>query len=466
MAEKDILDKLVPISLASSPTPAIAPLPPSQDTTPDQLTSFYRPSPIPYVRHSPLPPSASAQINAVAKTIATQVATNLISKIPAPPQQATQVSDGLIHGDAIWEIDPAYSLVRDEFMGGTTTTGGIGDVGWSLFTFNSGGAKTAVRGVAGLPAMGAFAISNGSNANGYDNVNLTASSVGAAASPFIPLFDYPVGWKAIFIFALATGDADALTAPYFTQKSLYVGLASAGQVSAWPARPAIFMGLRYDTDTTAPSIADSTFHFEVVSNPATNSTRNNTQGTVIDTGIAPDFGVYRLEIEMIAPGVITMSLNGSAPQTFSVPTATAGGTGASGQQAMVVSNIGRFNPGTLAGSSNALVFAAGSKVAISGITTVALAFLNAGGPYTLLNMAVEVSGHFRIVHANVGNTSSANGAMTGFPAVIPIFSFGNDTQAAPTADTLSFLADFFSLVWNPGVGGGTGTPNRLLPRYF
>ncbi len=80
---EDIQDKLIPISAASGPTHVIAPLAPSQDTTPDQIAYFQRPNSIPFVRHSPLPAAANAQINAVAKTIAQQVVAE------TPPQAAT-----------------------------------------------------------------------------------------------------------------------------------------------------------------------------------------------------------------------------------------------------------------------------------------------------------------------------------------------------------------------------------------
>lgn len=70
---EDIQDKLIPISAQSGPMHVIAPLAPSQDTTPDQIAYFNRPNAIPFVRHSPLPAAANAQINAVVKTIAQQV---------------------------------------------------------------------------------------------------------------------------------------------------------------------------------------------------------------------------------------------------------------------------------------------------------------------------------------------------------------------------------------------------------
>ena len=58
-------DQLVRIAV-----PVLAALSPSQDTTPDQLTSFYRPAALPLVRHSPLPVAANAPVNAAANASA------------------------------------------------------------------------------------------------------------------------------------------------------------------------------------------------------------------------------------------------------------------------------------------------------------------------------------------------------------------------------------------------------------
>ena len=49
---------------------------------------------------------------------------------------------------------------------------------------------------------------------------------------------------------------------------------------------------------------------------------NNTQGTVIDTGVTPTVSTFhRLDIQCIAAGIITMSFDGAAPQSFTVPNA-------------------------------------------------------------------------------------------------------------------------------------------------
>jgi hypothetical protein len=54
-----------------------------------------------------------------------------------------------------------------------------------------------------------------------------------------------------------------------------------------------------------------------------------------------------------------------------------------------------------------------------------------------------------------------------FPGVGPFMSFGNDTQATtPAINDVSLFFEFCSLIWNPGVGGGTASTNSLRARYF
>ena len=104
--------------------------------------------------------------------------------------------DGLIHGDAISEIDPAYFYQREEFIGGNIGTGQIGELGWSP----SQTLQTPFF-TDGLAAIdgGEFCWSNttGVGATGLISIPLPASS-GTRNGTF-PLLGQP-SWKAIFIF--------------------------------------------------------------------------------------------------------------------------------------------------------------------------------------------------------------------------------------------------------------------------
>lgn len=67
----EIRAQLVPLPPPSlNAVPVLAPLAPSQDTTSDQIASFYRPTAIPVVRHSPLPVAALSATGAATKSTA------------------------------------------------------------------------------------------------------------------------------------------------------------------------------------------------------------------------------------------------------------------------------------------------------------------------------------------------------------------------------------------------------------
>jgi hypothetical protein len=44
-------------------------------------------------------------------------------------------------------------------------------------------------------------------------------------------------------------------------------------------------------------------------------------------------------------------------------------------------------------------------------------------------------------------------------------SFGTTTSGTGTANCALHI-DFFGFAWNPGVNGGSGTPNSVKPRYW
>src|SRR5487761_1578593 len=70
------------------------------------------------------------QIHATAQK--TTVVTEAVAALPPP------AGDGLIHGDKIWETDPAYVILRDDFVPYFNTTqfaatnALIGELGWNL----------------------------------------------------------------------------------------------------------------------------------------------------------------------------------------------------------------------------------------------------------------------------------------------------------------------------------------------
>jgi hypothetical protein len=229
-------------------------------------------------------------------------------------------------------------------------------------------------------------------------------------------------------------------------------------------RPPFFYGLRFDTDTTAPAIGDSTFHFEVVANPVFGSTRNNTQGSTANTSIVPLEDVwYQFRMEMSAAGQIVMTLTGGGAtftSTFNnVPTLSSNSTNS--QSITLVRNNGlgqiSYAGQATAGTSN-FVWGTGSIITISG--EISKPFYN--GTFTILYPQGNSTGAFFALAGASDLTPSSGVTITGYPVVMPYAGWGNDTQATPT--TMSLAIDFFSMVWNGGIAGIPQNPNNS--RYY
>ena len=363
----------------------------------------------------------------------------------------TATGDGLVHGDKIWAVDPAYVILRDDFI--SSSTGIIGQLGWNAF---GGITSSAYESGTSAANIGEWSwVNNGIAGNTGGIMLFPAPSTGTFQFG-LPILDFP-GWKAIFIWRFNFLSQSSGNPMSFAQKSMYIGLAfGMPQVDGAITRPNIFIGARYDTDTTAPAISDSKIKLEAVFNSLSGTNaRNNTQGIVVDTGETPVMDkYYRLEISCTTSGVVTMSLNGSTPSIFNlspmVVTAAAGSThqASVGLARMTLNNANGKQP-WFAGS---LVTIAGDTATFNGIhTTSPIEGTNNG-------IIVFASG------ATVGNAAAVGWTATGFPALFPIFNWGNDTVAGPTSDT-RILVDYFGFVWNKGLAGATN-PTATLPRYW
>ncbi len=316
----------------------------------------------------------------------------------------------------------------------------------------SGAAQTIESGFP--PHLGELVMGNNGSADGITAIFPQAASVsgtGTINAAVFPLLDYP-NWKMTWVWRFTRAQDGSLTTPAnFNKKTFYIGLAfREGSVNS---RPSIFIGCRFDKDTTAPAISDATLKLEAVVNTVSGG-RNNTQGTVVDTGITPTENTwYRLDMLCTAAGVVQMAVNGAAFSSFTIPVYSDSSGGTTSQRTNGQAQIqygGLKNP-----------WGNGSKVTVSGITSTN-AVLN--GVQTVL----AGGGDTIVAWADTGGTLSLQVdtiATSGLPGVFPWMSFGNDTEASPVVDT-SVRIDYFSFVWNPGVGGGTGTPDATKSRYF
>lgn len=486
---------------AASPTPVLSgvspftsgPLPPNFGLQTDVASNKYGPN-VPVSRL--MPPSGGPQENAKIQTIVDQA----IAQIPPAPGNVTNItnngaSDGLIHsnaddgfgGETIWCIDPAYTCFRDDFYFSYNTNGVVNNIGELNWYINSNGDDPSTNGVTGGSFGGSpffnstqaahigvaqiIVPSTSVNVCGYIQPNAISRPglLGGFQNPDFfggpwPLFDYP-GWKMIWIFQINRYPTRRQTASPFplTKKNLYIGLRS-WNTSQPDIRPRQFVGLRFDTDPTAPAIADSTFHFEcVANNNAANNTLNNTQGNVFNTGIVPKEWVwYRFEMTGNNVGQVLMSLTeeGSAPvaQTMAVPVYSYTSAGSDG-----------------AVNSNGII-----QVTLDTASTSALVPWGVGSQITYTNyLAGAISITFTRPNVDTNNTSvswlAPDGTpattpqptliVSGYPALYPVAQFGLTSQAGGAQDAVLGI-DFFGFVWNPGVGNGAATPNNQLSRYF
>src|SRR5882757_3519807 len=111
-----------------SPDPFLrTPLPPTQWLQPDNLRQFYQLG-NPQNRVGPLGANAQAAINSTAQGVSTTVATTIVNEAIAN-LPATSISDGLVHGDVVWEYDSAYTNLRDDFL--ANNGGNWGELGWA-----------------------------------------------------------------------------------------------------------------------------------------------------------------------------------------------------------------------------------------------------------------------------------------------------------------------------------------------
>lgn len=376
--------------------------------------------------------------------------------------------DGLVHGDAIWDIDSGVIRLQDDFvLTNAPNTGAIqSEYAWSLavnastFKYIPGSFPTGNNSGAGYIAFSNSAIAN--------NIALMAPGNITSGTTYNtnawPLFDYP-SWKLVWVFKIARLQGSSASSVSFSsaQTSFYIGLGNAPGYSFGTnqsPRPPYFFGLRYDTDTTSPSIADTTFHFEAVANSTSGTSRINTQGNTFDTGVVPTENVsYRLELLYTTSGSLQFTLISSAgddvTQTLAIPKYST----TSGVEIQAANGLAQFFLRGITGPA-----AAGSVVNFSGLTGVQAVF---NGNQTITDQ-VTSSGEWVFPYASaVADGVIVAAVGTGYPAVIPYMAFGNDSSATPVAGSKGVWIDFFGFVWNPGVNTANAlSPNSAKVRYW
>jgi hypothetical protein len=211
---------------------------------------------------------------------------------------------------------------------------------------------------------------------------------------------------------------------------------------------------------TGPRLADSTYKFECYQNAADGS---NIQGTVLDTGIAPDNNWHRLTIRSIVQGQILMSLDGGTESEISISTDNNQGfsTQLAGNSGITTELVVADNGGPAWYSAPAW----GTPATVSGGTSTAAVF---NGTWTVADFCPTSTSFSVEMYPTVNSSASQSGTnivLNWYNAFMPTIIFGNNGTTSSTGQAL--MLDYFSFVYNPGLATDFAqTANATLPRFF
>ena len=377
---------------------------------------------------------------------------------------STASGDGNIHGDPLWNVDDAVFWLRDDFSAMSSFAGNFtSQIYWAFAPSTA----TSIAQSSTPPYFGGLLLPN--SASSGDSAKLIqgmAAPWTRSQSQAWPLLDYP-SWKLVWEFEICRpyifSQSNVPVAFNWAKVSTYVGLGafpSGGAIGAAAVpRTPYFIGLRYDTDPTSPAISDTDFVFEAVANSTDTATRAalNVQGTVVHTGITVTEGThYRLEMECTVVGSVALTLSDGTTSFSSTLVMPKFVSTSSSNEYYSLNGIGEIDANVATMPSGP-----GTLIGVSGISGALAAF---NGTWPALG-----SGGTSFVNILMGGSlgpALANSTITFYPAMAPYLAFGNDSQAGQAAQTKALSVDFFGFDWNPGVGGGTGTPNSILARYW
>lgn len=411
----------------------------------------------------PLPPNFGLQPD-LTKTV-TPSSTGPIRLMPlfgGPQENAKTIS---IVKEAIAAIPPTVVpppavaaptvLFKEDFVPLSLQTSSPSDSvqltedGW-VFYATSFNAFNFIRGGA-ISHLGQLMWTNTASIN---NVGTVAPAISGAdmgggsaqfMSSFMPLLDV-APWTLTYIFKFDSWPFFASGVDFTANNAcFYLGLTGDVNFSS-QTRPRVGAWLRLDTDTTAPSIGDTTFVLEIVNNAQTaNSfTRNNTQGTTLNTGVTPVPGVWHtLTISSTTAGTISLSLDGGTALTAAFPQ-TSLALGANGNSFTASGSKKNWELSWIVGATAPVgSLANGSSFAISGVTTPGYTTLN--GTWTC-SMASNAAHIWWYGSSDLASSSLNNNITVNFnPALMPFMTAGNSGVASPTAGAAGFFIDLAQL---------------------
>ncbi len=434
---------------------------------------------------------SSAQITSVVKTSQQLVGNTLTLEtdgLKNPNQNLLNITAGAnvtIEADASGAVTIAASggttspkiEFKDHFTFGNTTdltSAYIGELGWSAQDGPTSGLNKSLC-MGGFPNLGQVQLfQNSATANSggamvpssvWGSNRSNPGDSNSVMSSRWPLLDFP-GWTLTWIFRIVRPNIKfAETNPVsfdVTKLSLYVGLANGSKASLptqFSQRPNVFYGVRFDTDTTSPSIADTTFHLEACQNALNSSTitRYNNVGTGggnFDTAITPTENVfYTLTMTYLSANSLLMSFTDgttTASTTFTLTPLSMAGLNSGGFSLTTAAGlVGLPNgPSSFTNLLGCFGFGTNSKATISGMTG---GFAVYNGVQLILDTDEGNAGGMAVYFKDpTGGSTGSPGTftMSGYSGLVPFVGIANDTTGGGTSGSRSVAVDQFHFTWS------------------
>jgi len=432
---------------------------------------------------------SSAQITSVVKSSQALVGNTLVletNSIQNPNQNLLNIEGGAnvtVSSDASGGVTISATgstankiEFHDHFTFGNpvdNTGAFIGELGWS-------GQNGPITGLSKFLCMGSFP--NLGQIQLYPS-SATANAGGAMVPPSVwaggradpgdtnsglssrwPLLDYP-GWTATWVFRLARPNyhfaETSAVAFNVTKLSLYVGFANGATTSSPPLqisqRPNVFYGVRFDTDTTSPSIADTTFHLEACQNALNSSSivRYNNVGTgggSFDTTIVPSENVfYTLTMSYLSANSMFMSFtDGTTTMSTTFTLTPLSMSGLNGGGFSIAKSVGLVSlpvgPSSFTNLIGSFGFGTNSKATISGMSG---GFAVYNGTQRILDADEGTSNtvYFKDpTGGSIGNPGTFT--VTSYSALFPYVGIANDTTGGAPGGSRCVAVDEFHFTWN------------------
>ena len=335
-------------------------------------------------------------------------------------------STGVALGDPLNlpQIDPASVIFVDDFTENapsTAVSGTEGGLGW----FVTAGTGTSILSMSHvLPNAGVVRFQTGTSNNAAARMFLSGPPVPTANyGRYQPFNVDKPGWKLTWIFRIT--QATSAVTPNTGVLVFYIGMAaSSASALVTDGRQASGVWLRFDTNKS-----DTTYQFEAVANNLNGTT---TDGTIVDSGVAPDFAWHRLQIRSIDPGKVLFKLDNGTEQEITLPTISSNDWSALSRTSNLVTLTAFNSPLPIAGQA----------ITITGSNPSSF-----NGTFTVLQIDNTGTSTPPVYWLQTDSNASALDAFLHYtPPMTPFVMWGN---GAAGGINKILDVDFFAYIYNP-----------------